>query len=1578
MDFERYGRNLEELLSDLGLKDLFKMKLTLSKALEIGDRSASEEPALSLEALPGYVLNRLMMVNVTARSVKYTPSDHEAPAAGPDSDWGNLVKDLDNRNAINPLDIITAILLCSDNFLQQELVVKMSMCQFAVPLLLPHCDKQKCTLMLWAMRGVVKKFRPHSLAYPKASTENNIALTNLPMVSFIRLGEISMSKSQILNKLLSNPQQYHDTFVHRDMECGDRPRRISNGLVEITWYLPCGNKNIDVFSEPMAVANCRGDVRSFETQYSFLCHTSAAIFVFFDNLKLDLKYWTVKNVKAQLFLIINSQGKTISPDTLQKVAADCNIERSNIIMKTNQNDADFVRKLSSTVREVIEKSPQKMSVKDLYGVALELGIQVDENCNECLRAEKRADELTGNIENTLKFKEDQLPLQGEIWKELSQIEKERCRLKQAGNQEIEHYKSSLERKEKELRERQCGFTMTKAMDCFIAGMASSRIERSYFLKWMRINLDNLSCKSLSDLREKYREHCQKSVRNKQMIADLDRQISNSSLGIEHFLREMGQLYESSCSLPENSSTRKRLEKLPRLCAQMLLDGFPLELVDGDASNIPIKWVSKVLSELHSHVNCNSKIRVVTVLGVQSTGKSTLLNTMFGVQFAVSSGRCTRGAFMLLIGVKEDFREQLGCDFLMVIDTEGLKSPELAQLTDSYEHDNELATLVVGLSDITIINIAMENSAEMKDILQIVVHTFLRMKEVGKKPCCQFVHQNVADVSAHDNNLRDRQLLLEQLDEVTQVAARMEKKEETMTFTDVMDYDPERNTWYIPGLWHGNPPMAAVSAGYSEAVNEFKSRMVDTLEELKGTRPAHTIPELLEWTKSLWKAVKYENFIFSFQNSLAADAYTKLCTEFNKWEWEFRKHMYTWVSGAETSVSNFCTAALAAQKAFSLDDLLSVLENEVSRELDKGEKQITESLTKYYQRKEDHMYLVEKYREDFMNSVKSLKRELQTTLIMKLETAMNIKKGMAIVESIKKKHKAIMEGQVQKLVKLCRTSQTPILDQQLEQEFEKMWTKTTKMLSFKGLKRLNIVQEVYNLLKSNLETKGGSVHEMLSQITHLDRCGKEQFIVSNDDKKYAVRCPQSAFMHEWIQKIQEMSDCIIQLSSQFTEDKLETRTDFQKTYIVELLRMIDEHLEAHRNLQFTAHIEASLKIHICGHAARKFQQMHDAFIRDNDPQQCLQKFKQQYYTDFKDLFYKRDLCHRKAQEFSTQCLKPAVREYVSKALGPDIVDEMITGNKAIDFSTRSFFQFSILKKLLAEDKFENFAGYIMNYENFVKKWIFNWIVGALSKSNRIAVMENYYLKKIIRNIKEAVMSAKVAVRSEEEMSIHQFIKDICGKLSETLAIPKDDLDAVMVLNHAKTEQFFDWLLSSIDEMEASLSTEFHSHKDVRTRLTTMPFKPQDELFNRVIGCGKQCPFCFAPCEAGGKGHTEHFTSIHRPEGLRQYKWKRSRKLVPDICSSLVASEITFRSAETNGKFHPYKDYQKFYPDWRIQPDTSIQASAYWKYVFAKFNTQFAKEYDAQPADLPPKWKSITKEQAMKSLEEAFMMKKRKNW
>ncbi|XP_042559921.1 up-regulator of cell proliferation-like [Clupea harengus] len=803
------------------------------------------------------------MANINARNIKCA---QDQPVYN-----SSLTDANDDYDAINPPDLITALFHCSDPFLQQEMVSKMSMCQFAVPLLLPNCDTQQSTLMLWAMRDLVKKFRPHSLAGNRTFVEGRIVEMDIPMVSFVRLGESSLPKSQTLNKLLSNPHQHNNAFVHRDMKCGNVPRRISDGLVEVSWYLPCGSKNIDMFPQPVAIANLRGDGRMFKTQMSFLYQTSAAVFIFSDDLEGDPSTLN-RESRAELFLVTNSQSNTFNMETLRDICRQHKVKENNVIIKKKQNDAKFVEALRLRVSGAIGKDPHTMKVEDMVAVAQSVDIVVDEDWEKCNNGRHHATSITENINDISEFKKDQLPLQGNIWKEISVLEKEMCRLRKADrNQSIEHYKSSLNEQHKELRERQNQLHMSDAMNKFTAGISQPEMERLYFLKWLKIQLSTLSRHNLSTLREQYKDCCRNTPQDKELIADLDEQISNCSLGPEHFFRELGQIYECACSLPENNPARQQVQHLPALCAQMLLDGFPVELVDGDAANIPMKWIKEVLTQLHQLVDSKSKILVLTVLGVQSTGKSTLLNTMFGVQFAVSSGRCTRGAFMLLIKVSEELRSELKCDFIMVIDTEGFKSPELLAFDTSYEHENELATLVIGLSDITLINIAMENNTEMKDILQIVVHAFLRMKEVGKKPRCLFVHQNVSDMFAYDSNMRDRKKLVEQLDEMTRTAAKMEKKVAYAKFTDVMDYDPDKDSYYIPGLWHGTPPMAPVNAGYTEAVYDLKKRLIGSSETYDiGNNNA---PEFLKWTQGLWNAVKVENFIFHFRNSLVADAYT---------------------------------------------------------------------------------------------------------------------------------------------------------------------------------------------------------------------------------------------------------------------------------------------------------------------------------------------------------------------------------------------------------------------------------------------------------------------------------------------------------------------------------------------------------------------------------------------------------------------------------------------------------------------------------------------------------------------------------
>ncbi|KAM8748243.1 up-regulator of cell proliferation-like [Acanthopagrus schlegelii] len=1554
---------LESFLEDLGLEQLYKEKLSLSTVLQIEEKTITDEPAKCNSDLPWYFLKKLMMVNVTARNVKCVSSCESAcdGASGKtELDLDNLFNSEDSDDVLNPLDIITALFLCSDGFVQQEMALKMSMCQFSVPLLLPDCDTKQCTLMLWAMRDIVKKYRPQSLSESKSFIEERIVVSELPMISFVRLGECSLSKSEILNKLLSNSEQYHNTFVHSNMECGDSPRRISNGLTEISWYLPCGNKNMDVFSEPVAVANLRGDIASFETQFSFLCQTSAAVFVFFDNLESDCELLTQH--KAEIFLVGNHQSNHSSMAALKKVATELGLTNNNILLKAkHMNDANFVKKLRITVRDVLKSSKRKMGIEQMAEIAHELGIWVDEDCPECQTARRNADAITAEIQDILKYKETQLPLQDQIWKELSRLEKEEFRLRGVGSQNIEKYNSDLQIEKEKLRKKQNSHDMSNAMTCFIQAISSPGTERSYFLKWLRMKLDNLSREKLSDLREQYKEKS-KNSENKEEIKEIDRQLSNSSLGTEHFFREMGQIYEASLSLPEDNPSRQQLQHLPKLCAGLLLDGFPLELVDGDASNIPLRWVSDVLSQLNDLMSPKNKILVVTVLGVQSTGKSTLLNTMFGVQFAVSSGRCTRGAFMLLIRVNDDVKNILKCDYMMIIDTEGLKSPELAQLDNSYEHDNELATLVVGLSDITIINIAMENSTEMKDILQIVVHAFLRMKDVGKKPKCQFVHQNVSDVSAHEKNLRDRKLLLQQLNEMTQAAAKTEKREENNSFTDMMEYSPDTGNWYVPGLWNGNPPMAPVNAGYSEAVYELKKNIIQMLGSCESS--ANNILEFTEWTESLWNAVKHENFIFSFRNNLVADAYMRLCTEFNKWEWEFKKEMYNWVNTGEMRISNFGTVAGKSETS-NMSDFLTHLKSEACTVLSKWEKMLLKNLAEYFKQTKGHVYLIEAYREEFVNSAKSLRRETESSVINQLKAAADIRQGMKEIDRIKENRSQI-EDKVCALIEECRHKNVTMTDEELDQEFDEMWWKKTLNEAFPQQNVTDVFAKVSHCLRSNLSHKGSHACQLLSQ-KRLQDCGQGPFryTVEGLYKQFKHQVSKLFNVEDHVMALQKIADSIITDCTEFVADKVKIKNNYHDTYIQEILHKIDEKLQNNQNEMIEIEFEVPLKQHICGFAAKQFQKMHEDFLHENDPYRCLNQYKEQLCDDFKYVFHKRDQCQKKAKEFTERCLRPAVEDFVKCSLGPDIIGEMKT---RFEFSTRMFFQYSILLDLLSKHDFGKYQSYICSYEEYAKKWVVDCILKHFSQGSTMFEFEDQHLQSRINSINIAINKAK----TEKSGNLRTFVENVCQELGDKLVISQDALGAFMILNNADQELFAHWLSECVKEMEQDLRKKF-KETSIQMKLESLHVNPQRELLSQVIGCGKQCPFCKAPCEAGGREHTEHHASLHQPQGLGRHKWDGTENFSIDICSSSVISDKRFRCAATNGEWHPYKRYTEIYPDWKIAPDASLQATDYWKYVLAKFNDEFAGAYNAKPADIPSTWKNITYEQAEESLKKTFNIK-----
>uniref|UniRef100_A0A8C8SFU5 VLIG-type G domain-containing protein n=1 Tax=Pelusios castaneus TaxID=367368 RepID=A0A8C8SFU5_9SAUR len=1572
---ERRGA-VKAILSKLRLRKFRKKKLRLRDLMEISPESLKDLTPHALEDLPGHFLRKLMALNGTARSTSLgqgasdedTSEDEEGGMSG---EVFSLRTD-NSRNSLHPLDVLCAVLLCSDSFLQQEILAKMSMCQFALPLLLPALDSPKCTLMLWAMRDIVRRWRPHSLAESRGFREESLVLIKMPTISFVRMGSCSFSKSKFINEVLSPTQQHHDFFIHQDMESGNVPREIADGLVEISWYFPAGRENSDLFPEPIALTNLRGDIESHWLQFSFLTEISSAVFVVTECIS-EREYALLSSLQGsttKYYFILNSQaGKAKETlGLLNKLAPLLAMNKSQLLVKEKSNNsAELVKKLRSIFRGIMSSTPKSTSIQDMAVTARELGIQVEEDSGECRTALEHVKEITAEIRDVAKYKREMLTLQGDLWKSLAKVEKELCRMKDQRDVPLEDYRSQLRERCLELRRQQNQCDLTSGMVKFISGIRQLQpAEKHHFLKWMKFHLDHIARGNLSRLRAEYKEKCRALGDDAQHLAKLDELISASSLGVEHFMRELGQFYEAECSMVKEGSlgnSQRQFIHLPGIAADLMLEGFPMELVDGDASNIPLQWVTDVLTQLHAKLGGRSRMVVITVLGVQSTGKSTLLNTMFGLQFAVSSGRCTRGAFMSLIKVAENFQQELGCDFILVIDTEGLKAPELAKLEDSYEHDNELATLVIGLSDITIVNMAMENATEMKDVLQIVVHAFLRMEEIGHKPNCQFVHQNVSDVSAHEQNMRDRKHLLEQLNEMTKAAVRMEKQSRAMKFSDIMDYDPEKHSWYVPGLWHGVPPMAPVNMGYSESVGELKKYLFEFMKYQSPCRVSKDIPQFIEWVRSLWNAVKHENFIFSFRNSLVAEAYTQLSVIYAEWEWDFRKEMHLWMSKAETTIQNQ-----------SPDDLgpgtLETLRLEVQRMLHNGEQKMLQSLQSYFESGAGNLHLVEKYREDFHRSTTFLRHELESYLLCKSEEAIRIQKGRCKIDCLQAGYMKTVEGKVDRLLQDCRERERELTPKELKREFAKMWKETLAELPLESLPLRQVHKDILYQLRKDLENRGSLVKQMLHKVQSLLSYQNKPFHMKKEylDLVWYKAAMELLSQQCW-REVEEFMKYLVEECRRYVGQKIHSGGDYDQTYCRELLWMINEtlHQKMAGKVRTSASFEVDLKLHILGESASAFQKMHENFLKENDPQRRLEELRPQYFSTFTDLYYKKDACQKRAFDFCDMCLRPALWEYMKKRLGIEIVDDFLSSSESMEYGSRSFFQFTVQKKLLEEMNFENYVKYIDNYEGFVKAWIQTRLIDHYRETGDLRELERVVLAMIMKKILDALET----IKCRDALTISEFLDHFCQTLCKELVISKDSLEVVLFKNTASVGQFSADIQTFLPEVEESILLGW-KELGVEMVFTQLQFKPQNEIFKRVFGCGMQCPFCKVPCEAGGGDHKEHFASVHRPKGLGRYREDATDRLVYSLCSSDVVSSKSFKNLDTAFKWHPYKNYRQFYPSWRIQPDPSVSASDYWKFIFTKFNHQFGREYTAEPADLPPEWKKITKTQALDSIRDVFNM------
>ncbi len=97
---------------------------------------------------------------------------------------------------------------------------------------------------------------------------------------------------------------------------------------------------------------------------------------------------------------------------------------------------------------------------------------------------------------------------------------------------------------------------------------------------------------------------------------------------------------------------------------------------------------------------NKRVIIIGIFGPQSSGKSTLLNYLFGCDFASSDGRCTSGVYGTYYEVDGGV---LKCDGIFILDTEGLFSNYVRPNKKAVNFDNKLVLFLIRACDIVILN-----------------------------------------------------------------------------------------------------------------------------------------------------------------------------------------------------------------------------------------------------------------------------------------------------------------------------------------------------------------------------------------------------------------------------------------------------------------------------------------------------------------------------------------------------------------------------------------------------------------------------------------------------------------------------------------------------------------------------------------------------------------------------------------------------------------------------------------------------------------------------------------------------------
>ena len=1313
-------RNLDQrvllLLEILEMKKYYPQKLTYEDVIKLrtNDLDYVNKGCTEFRHLPWYFIKHIIGLDSGTRK-----KCHVEESDGSDSDSSSDDDD-NNMNEIHPLDLMYIIFLCSDDFLRQELIEKMIQCQYAVPFLLPSAvkteDKSKNLVLQWALQKSTKTFYQNSVVVNKP-----LMNVEAPLITCMSIGQETSWKSKLLNNMLS-PQQ--EAFWHQGMPGGSCKQVVSKGMVEFAWYLP-GKNESGLLENPLMFANIRQTTEESETLHNELLTLSSVSCIFVEDVDEELTAFLgkIKNLRKIIILVLHRKGQEKwTKQRCTEVEKSFKLEKHQIVRKVAE-DANFSsvdKQLRKSIAQIISCRDANTSLSSMVVKLKDMnGVEIDSEksyfprmaANNILRdIDEHNSTQDGSAKATI------LPFQSDvkIRQQIAALDKELCRQRKLKEDTtVQNYAFDITEEKLKLQVSQLHIPISGTFKNFIRCLRDfNSMNRKYFLQYLKMGLNERSTQQLQPLYEEFEKYRIKdeSEERDRRLKEVDDLISHGSLGIEHFFREMAVVYDNITTLGKQSRHLPEfkcvLNILTDIMAAVLKEGTAVEIMDGDAVSVPVEWVTSVLKRIES--NADATIFKVSVLGAQSCGKSTLLNTVFGLDFPVSSGRCTRGAYMQLVKVKASLKETLRCDYVAVIDSEGLMSR--SRSTDS-DYDNELSTFIIGLSDLTLVIIKGEGN-EMQDILPLAILVFLRMKIVGEYQSVHFIHQNMGAVDVMTKVATEIEAFVRDLNVKTLAAAKDAGQcDQYKRFTDVLKYNPTEDNTYVPGLWDGALPMGKTNTEYSETMQKLKQNILKKFEEMQKEKKPCSFSEMAQRLCELWNAIKYENFVLSFKNVLAVEAHKKLTKIFDEDRWILKREVQGMLQQEKHIIENEVTRNQPAQATG-----VNLVENakfKVQNHVVLRCAEIEKTVLHYFHcsgcdecnTNVTGRHLLAKNEKEFCDEVHSLKK----ALIKEIDTTMdNLDVKLRIDTRIHQLNTEMDDFLVNKVKETIRSQKSEDLERQdIEELFESLWNDATYdvlTLTWHTYTDPNIEATVQAIVRELLGPDDHFYLQMLTMEGKNTRTSTKTIFNIRSDRHMQLISGyffKGCITKQDVHRLAQVSTKIINQTRKYydptthPQGKLFNQIEVEEL-VFEVLQEI--HSISDERFRITPEFIVDLVHYIEAQVVAGFTEMHEKYCSHSSPEALLERKKKSYH----DLFVVKMGQGNAAYEFCENFLKDLILKNVDEQLSCTELLHDLRVNCGDMFRDIKSIQASIMIDLMRINQFKNYNEYIRDYESCMKK------------------------------------------------------------------------------------------------------------------------------------------------------------------------------------------------------------------------------------------------------------------------------------